>query len=248
MTQQTRRGTVKADREFDTTSLREANYGGRVHRDYAAHFFRWGFAARFIKAGMTVLDVGCGVDTPLPRVLSSSLSTVPKSYTGIDLNKCPRKGALNAKWAEYHWETSVFHHVMSSSVSYDLVVCLEVIEHMTKKHGVELLKCLYDLVKPGGTVLLSTPVFDGYKAANHIHEWGIKELQTEIEQAGFTIVNRHGTFMNVREMDKCIKHNMLDLEWIMDKLKEYYSNDVLSCFLAPLFPDHSRNNIWILTK
>ena len=85
------------DRKFDKTQLRAAQYGDKVHRDYAAHFFRWGFATRFIKKGMSVLDVGCGQDLPLVRVLAPSMSHIPGRYVGVDMN---RVKPFKCKWVE----------------------------------------------------------------------------------------------------------------------------------------------------
>src|SRR6266436_3865394 len=60
--QKTRKGIVKKARRFDQTYLSADVHGHYVHRDYAAHFFRWGWVPRHL-AGVDhhrVLDIGCG--------------------------------------------------------------------------------------------------------------------------------------------------------------------------------------------
>jgi len=35
---------------------------------------------------------------------------------------------------------------------------------------------------------------------------------------------------------------------IYDALKEYFSNDVLSCIFAPLFPNYTRSCLWVCER
>jgi site-specific DNA-cytosine methylase/2-polyprenyl-3-methyl-5-hydroxy-6-metoxy-1,4-benzoquinol methylase len=245
--QPTQRKTLPAhvdpNREFDTTSLKHSDHGRQVHRDYGAHFFRWGFAGRFIKADQTeILDVGCGEDTPLLQTMQRPRNMVPKRYVGVDFHKEPAKYPHWA-WATFHWNTN-FIQVHKKLGQFDLVTNFEVIEHMSAEDGLKLLKAMKACLKPDGKLLLSTPVFNGKAAANHIHEYTIEELAAAIHKAGLRVVNRFGTFANSQAIKKVAKGPELDL---VNKLKAYYSDEVLSCFLAPLYPDASRNNCWLLT-
>src|SRR5882724_7890924 len=86
----TRRAVRRDERDFDQTSLREG--GGQasvLHRDYSAHFFRWSFARRFIQKTDRVLEVGCGVDRPLWKLLFTTFAPHAATYVGIDLNPLP---------------------------------------------------------------------------------------------------------------------------------------------------------------
>lgn len=234
---------VDPNREFDTTSLKHADHGRQVHRDYGAHFFRWGFAGRFIKADQSeVLDVGCGEDTPLLQTMQRPRNMVPKRYVGVDFHKEPTKYP-HWSWATFHWNTN-FIQIHKKLGQFDLVTNFEVIEHMSAEDGLKLLKAMKTCLKPDGNLLLSTPVFNGKAAANHIHEYTIEELAASIHKAGLKVVNRFGTFANSQAIKKVAKGPELEL---VNKLKAYYSDEVLSCFLAPLYPDSSRNNCWLLT-
>jgi 2-polyprenyl-3-methyl-5-hydroxy-6-metoxy-1,4-benzoquinol methylase len=232
------------DRRFDTTQLREKGHGTRVHRDYAAHFFRWGWAARFVESRKTrVLEIGCGQDTPLFKVLSGSLNTVPESYVGVDLNSVKKPGC---KWTSWHdkfnfvdeWKT------LKIEKGYDLIVSFEVIEHMHPPDGLKLLERARKLASDDATFLLSTPVFNGKKmAANHLHEYYIDELQELIEEGGWKVERRHGTFASWNDMRRVCTDDELKL---VDELGEFLSTEVLACFLASKYPDASRNNVWVL--
>lgn len=240
-------GTKKQnlDRRFDQTQLREAGHGQRVHRDYAAHFFRWGYAGRFVKKGMRVLDVGCGQDLPLMKTLSSSLNTVPELYVGVDLNTVkPTKN----KWAMIYDEFNFIddYDQIVDVGCFDVATCFEVIEHMHPCDGERLLQALFAALKDDGVLLLSTPVYNGRKmAANHIHEYLRDELRELIEACGFCVDRTHGTFASWPEIKQVIT---AEERALYEELNQYYSHDVLSCFLAPKYPEASRNIIWILRK
>ena len=233
---------VDPNREFDTTSLKTTSHGYRVHRDYGAHFFRWGWVTRQLKRDLEVLDVGCGVDTPFIRVLSGPEATValPKRYVGVDLN--PLKNPPNRPWVTYLGEFNFIKRYRELG-TFDRVICLEVIEHMRITEGRKLLRAMRACLKPSGLLYLSTPVFNGNAAANHLHEYTISELSREVKRAGFLIQQRFGTFANKSEIKKVALPEELVL---LKQLRTYYGDDVLACFLAPLYPDASRNNLWVL--
>lgn len=231
----------KHENEFDTTSLTSKGYGYRVHRDYAAHFFRWGFTSRYIGGGDTVLEVGCGEDFPFVKTLIGAYgSHVPERYVGVDLNKLGNPPSR--PWAEFHGNFNFIErgHELGQ---FSVIINLEVIEHMTRAHGDGLLAAMKNALEPDGKIFLSTPVFDGFAAANHVHEYTIPELQGAIEAAGLKVVRRFGTFANQSDLKKVATPEHLAT---LKALNEYYSTDVTACFLAPLYPDASRNNLWVL--
>lgn len=234
---------VDQAREYDTSSLDAKGYGYRVHRDYAAHFFRWGFARRFVNNGKDVLEVGCGVDTPFVKSLVGAYpSGVPRSYVGVDINRL--KEPPSRPWALYLGEFN-FVERHAEIGTFDVVICLEVIEHMTKAHGGELLSAIRRHMRENGVLLLSTPVFNGTAAANHVHEYTAEELAGSIAAAGFAVEARYGTFANYRDIKKVATPEQVAT---LDGLSRFYASDVTACFLAPLYPDASRNNVWVLKR
>lgn len=232
------------DREYDRTQLKEDGHGQGVHRDYGAHFFRWGFIHhKLVSRNTRVLDIGCGQDTPLAKVLSKNMSLVPRSYLGVDINALPRP--FKVKWAEYRehfYFDKQWKDLQDENKQFDLITCLEVVEHMRPEAVDNVLRGALELIAPGGKLVVSTPVFNGKAAKNHINEMTIETLQGVFDRAGWTVVKRFGTFASQNEIAKVATAAELE---IVEKLKEYYVGEVIALFLAPLYPDHSRNNIWI---
>ena len=231
--------TARGGDEFDTTSLTASGHGYRVHRDYAAHFFRWGWVARQLDRTMSVLEVGCGTDYPFVKVAEAYPNQLPARYVGVDLNRLAHPP--DRKWTTFHGSFN-FVERHAELDQFDRVICLEVIEHMLPAHGASLLGAIHSHLKPGGKLYLSTPVFNGRAARNHIHEYTVPELRATIEAAGLTVEKRFGTFASRRDLARVAAPEHL---YLLDLIGEFYAADVTACFLAPLYPDASRNNLWV---
>jgi hypothetical protein len=139
------------------------------------------------------------------------------------------------------------------------VVNYEVIEHMKVEHGSNLLKAMFASTKPGGVLLLSTPVYDGVRhAKNHIHEYTAPELQAAIEKSGYVIERRFGTFMDIKHIGKMMPqvigsaNDPRDVRTaiiiVRQQLEQYFDSDAISNIFGPLHPDHARNNLWVCRK
>jgi len=244
---------TRDDRDYDTTQLHEAGHGRTLHRDYSAHFWRWSFARRFINAKHNVLEVGCGEDKPLCKILTGGAAAHVNHYTGVDLNKLKPSNSQRLTFhGEFNFVERYKELLKVRPEGFDVVVNYEVIEHMKVEHGVTLLKAMFACLKPGGVLLLSTPVYDGVRhAANHIHEYTVPELAKYIEKTGFMVEQRFGTFMDIKHIGK-VASNPPILEDAIKAVKillaKYFDNDAISNIFGPLYPDHSRNNLWVCRK
>jgi 2-polyprenyl-3-methyl-5-hydroxy-6-metoxy-1,4-benzoquinol methylase len=249
----TRKEKTRDDREYDTTQLREAGHGKTLHRDYSAHFWRWSFARRFITSKDNVLEVGCGEDHPLSKILTVGAAGHVNHYTGVDLNKLKPSGSQRLTFhGEFNFVERYKELLKARPEGFDVVVNYEVIEHMKVEHGVTLLKAMFASLKPGGVLLLSTPVYDGVRhAANHIHEYTVPELQKYVEKTGFVVEQRFGTFMDIKHIGKVASNPPIledSIKAVKILLAKYFDNDAISNIFGPLYPDHSRNNLWVCRK
>lgn len=247
-----RRQVQRDEARFDTTSLSADHHGRHLHRDYSAHFFRWSFARRFIRVTDHVLEIGCGPEKPLAKLLLKNANQACASYVGVDLNPLAPGGAGSR--ATFHGDVDFTTEwpTLRRPGGYDVLVHLEVIEHMPVVWGQRLLRGCYELLRPGGVMLMSTPCYDGHRhAANHVHEYTIDELRLLVLNAGFDVERRFGTFMDVRQLTRRAHLGpelAAAVKLVKDELGDYYDRDALSCFFAPLFPDQARNNLWVCRK
>lgn len=102
----------------------------------------------------TVLDVGCG-----GGILSDSMARKGANVTGIDLStkalRVARLHALEAETTNLQFrEVSVEALAAEQPASFDVVTCMEMLEHVPDPASV--VRACSRLVKPGGWVFFST--------------------------------------------------------------------------------------------
>lgn len=242
--QPTRSGKDRPERRFDRTQLHEDVHGNFVHRDYMAHALRWGWIQRQLEPNRSVLDVGCGQDLPLLKVLGGGgHPRLPSLYCGVDLNKLPE---VNRPWVQLFPEFCFHERHQELPRDFDYIVNLEVIEHQSIGDGLQMLYLFHEHLADTGTLFLSTPVYDGEaRAANHIFEYSISQLKDMLEQVGFKVARRIGTFASWADLKQVWTR---EHERVYNELKWWFGPEVMSTFLAPLYPDASRNNLWVCQK
>jgi 2-polyprenyl-6-hydroxyphenyl methylase / 3-demethylubiquinone-9 3-methyltransferase len=103
--------------------------------------------------GKRVLDVGCG-----GGLLSEAMAKRGATVTGIDLApltiEVAELHALDSKLDVTYMRESAETHAGHSAGKYDIVTCMEMLEHVPEPASV--LRALHDLVVPGGHVFVST--------------------------------------------------------------------------------------------
>lgn len=253
---------VKEHEEYDNTSLDPSAYAKKIHRDYLAHVMRWGWISRQIKRyaltneRTNVLEVGCGRELSLFNALRSSVaSKMPDRMTMVDIN---RTKVSKVKWSDIRGEfdfVTRWHELRSEGLTYDIAVNTEVIEHVATPLGMAMLEGIYELLEPGGHFFISTPVYNGHRAVNHIREYTVPELDEMLTISGFEIERRYGTFASWNDIKRGVREDerLTDAEktLILDRYEdtaEFYGHDVMACYAAPLYPDYSRNNVWHCRK
>lgn len=103
--------------------------------------------------GKRVLDVGCG-----GGLLSEAMAARGANVTGIDLGKVTIEvaelHALESGANVRYVREAAEDHAAHSPQTYDVVTCLEMLEHVPEPQSV--LRALRQLVKPDGHIIVST--------------------------------------------------------------------------------------------
>ena len=252
----------KEHSEYDNTSLDPSSYSRSIHRDYLAHVMRWGWITRQIKRhtatsdDVNVIEVGCGRELSLFSALRISVAIKPPALmTMVDINKTK---TTKCPWADVRSDfdfVSRWPELQTEGKQYNVAVNTEVIEHITTPLGMAMLNGINKLLVDGGDFYISTPVFNGRRAVNHIREYTVAELQEMLEKSGFEVVKRYGTFASWNDIKRAISTDETlseDEKRLMlaryNEAADFYGHDVMSCYAAPLYPDASRNNAWHCRK
>jgi hypothetical protein len=197
-----------------------------------------------------LLDVGCGSETPLPAILySMSLTHTTGSYTGLDYGSIGKSYFLQQERPSFHatWLPKTdFATAALPLPAYDVIVCLEVLEHVEPLHALRMLQRMRSLLPVDGVAFVSTPCYDAHvgAAANHVNEMTHAALRGLLGLAGLRVDDVWGTFASQKDYVDLIEQHVPRATW--DRLAAYYDSSVLACVLAPLFPERARNCLWRL--
>lgn len=239
-------------------SIDQAEVRGFIHRDYIAHCLRWTYAAKLLNQQhryktARILDIGCGKEIPLAKLLyTSKMSPTEGIYTAVDLNLLTvpdtlRAAIENQKFSlELHGNLDVSDDLFITAVQrgYTFVVCFEVLEHMPPENVIRSLQNIRLVVDHHAIILISTPNYDSKTGAagNHPNEMKTELVQWALAMAGFEIQKRYGTFASIRDYENFLQP---EVAFTFNKLRDYYDTNYLATILAPLYPDHSRNVLYV---
>lgn len=166
--------------------------------------YLWGPLKEIVLAdaqrGSRIFEVGCG-----SGATADMLSGLGYSVTAIDPSVSGIQQARSSYPQVAFYEGSAYDDLSAVYGRYPLVVSLEVVEHCfwPRKYA----RCVYDLLEPGGTAIISTPYHGYWKNlalalagkfdhhwsplwdGGHIKFWSEKTLTQLLNEAGFKSVD-----------------------------------------------------------
>lgn len=138
---------------------------------------------------LRLLDIGFG-----QGYFEEQLESARKEYeiTGIDISseavaRAKRKFGGEFIHGDLHRIGTRFH-----KKSFDVIVAIEVIEHISPKNIFAFFKDVHGLLKAGGTLIISTPLNEHLRTlrknpSGHVRDYRIAILRKELELSGFEI-------------------------------------------------------------
>jgi 2-polyprenyl-3-methyl-5-hydroxy-6-metoxy-1,4-benzoquinol methylase len=153
-----------------------------------------------LEAGDRVLDVGCG-----SGVFANHLASYGGRVMAIDGNaEAIAYAAATFASDAVDFQLGHLHALDLEPNSFDRATCLEVIEHVYPAQVTALLASLRSLLRPGGTLLLTTPNYRGLwplvewaadrfaptahmDRSQHINRYSRARLSQTLRDAGFEI-------------------------------------------------------------
>ena len=142
------------------------------------------FFTPYLKKNMNVLDFGCGNGS-----LAKALEPYVASIEGLEINKSPRKLAIN----ENHIKVYSSLACLQKTKKYDAVISNHVLEHIP--NVIDTLKLIYTHISPLGIFVTMLPIDDFRSKVNrtwnaddenhHLHTWTPLLFGNTLSEVGF---------------------------------------------------------------
>jgi 2-polyprenyl-3-methyl-5-hydroxy-6-metoxy-1,4-benzoquinol methylase len=140
------------------------------------HLMRYKFVRGFVKPTDDVLDIACGTGYG-----TRLISDYCKSIIGVDNDE------ETIEYAEkiYGGENRTFKvgEVLEVSGKYDIIICYETIEHISRGDGLKAMQRFKDCLKSNGVLFVSTPKklpveeCSPNRIESHLYEYDLEEFQ-----------------------------------------------------------------------
>ena len=105
--------------------------------------------------GAAVLDVGCGYGRMLKLLKANGINAI-----GVDIN--PEIVASNCREGLNCLSVTDFASSLNPQKSWDAILMFHVVEHMDPEKCFEFIDYYLDLLKPGGILVIATPLLTEY--------------------------------------------------------------------------------------
>ncbi|NIM05131.1 MAG: methyltransferase domain-containing protein [Armatimonadetes bacterium] len=173
-------GSIEAGRQMGT----------RLEEIRSDHVERYHFAAQFVRPGDIVLDIACGIGYGTHLVAKG---TACSRVTGIDI--APEAIDFARKHFSHERIAYLLGDCLDESQRFepaDCIISFETLEHLPR--DVQFLSRLRSLLKPGGTLIISSPNEDVFPYSPemvpyHVRHHTSAELRSLLERAAFQVIS-----------------------------------------------------------
>jgi SAM-dependent methyltransferase len=208
----------------------------RLSREYGLAK-RTKFIRRFKTKG-SLLDVGCADGDFLKEMSKSSGWNVAGIEPHPEASQAARENGLNVR-------TGTLEDLESFKSQYDVITLWHVIEHLYDPNAA--LKIIYQLLRPGGVVVLTTSNQDsmdarifgkywiGVELPRHFYIYSIKSMNALLEQTGFTLIHTSCFYGSHAAFMSSVRFWLRRNGQISPKLENVLFSLPIRIFLSPFF-------------
>lgn len=174
---------------------RYKDYGKQTLRTLSSfnQYSQWMYSKFRHHLGKRVMEIGCGIGNNLDNLASSPDTEIILTDPREDyLEELRQKFGERANISFFRYDATQPAPGELSMNPPDTIVMLNVLEHI--KEDELALRNLYELVAPGGRLIILVPAFQALyckidENLEHFRRYSMKELQTKMSGAGFEIVD-----------------------------------------------------------
>lgn len=156
-------------------------------------YSQWMYSKFGHHLGKRVMEIGCGIGNNLDNLASSPDTEIILTDPRADyLEELRQKFGQRPNISFYQYDATQPAPAELSGNPPDTIVMLNVLEHI--KEDELALRNLYELVAPGGRLVILVPAFKALyckidENLEHFRRYSMKELQGKMSDAGFEIVD-----------------------------------------------------------
>ena len=148
-----------------------------------------------LNESITALDFGCGNGHLLLKLLHSGVQSHGVDYSEASINYVNNTFKNDKNWKGAHLLKET--RIPFPSDSFDLITCIEVIEHLSDDFLSGVLGEIHRVLKPGGLCLITTPFNEDTRLSNiycpfcdtEFHKW--QHVQIFQEENLSALLNKH---------------------------------------------------------
>jgi glycosyltransferase involved in cell wall biosynthesis len=173
-------------------------YGRGRYRDYGKRtlqrlqefneYAEWMFERFARHVGRSILEVGAGIGNNVSSMAKPGVTVTLTDFREDYVAELQKKYADQAGVSILRYDATQPPPAELATNSPDTIIMLNVLEHIESDELV--LKNLYDLVTPGGRLIVLVPAFQSLyckmdENLEHFRRYNLNELRTKMEGAGF---------------------------------------------------------------
>lgn len=204
----------------------------------------YGYAAKYLKGGDRLLEVGCGK--------GAFAAFLPKgvTYRGLEFNQdAVTKGRALGLQIDVE---AIEAHAARYPATYDAVCHFQVLEHVADP--LAFLNACADLIKPGGLLIVAVPSEDSFLSVvengflnmppHHLTRWTDKALGFAIDRVGLKpIAYWHEPVAEYHRQWHRATLSMLAVRGILGQNSNIHSHDFVSRLMRRVVRNSTANNV-----